>query len=245
MLQMLEAFIQPLFTAHLIPTVTVIGLVISSVWAGFFLLQDHKHPEPIKVILETFFLGILAAFSAIGAEKIFISFLQLNTTLSAYSLPSLVGNAFIEEFIKFAVVFVFISASKYFDEPVDRMIYMIVSGLGFAAAENIFFLTTAGSSSELLTIVILRFTGATLMHAVTSGTLGYYWAKKDIVVGIITATLIHFVFNVLILGFGPELYPVIFLCITTFILFRNFDRIKSRYHERKKHNKRRRIPEGR
>ncbi len=237
MFQTLEAFIQPFFTAHLIPTVVIVGIAISSVWLSFFMLEDNKDPEPIKMILGTFLLGVVAAFSAIGAEKIFTSLLQSYSSLSAYSFPSLLGNSFIEEFIKFAVVFVFISASKYFDEPVDRMIYMIVSGLGFATAENIFFMTTAGNTSDFLTIIILRFTGATLMHAATSGTLGYYWARKEIILGIITATLIHFVFNVLILGFGPELYPVIFLCIITFILFRDFDKIKARYHARKKYNK--------
>lgn len=237
MFQTLEAFIQPFFAAHLIPTVVIIGTAISSIWLCFFMLEDNKNPEPVRMILGTFFLGVVAAFSAIGAEKIFTGLLEAYSSLSAYSLPSLLGNSFIEEFIKFAVVFVFISVSKYFDEPVDRMIYMIVSGLGFAAAENIFFMTTAGNTSDFLTIIVLRFTGATLMHAVTSGTLGYYWAKREIVLGIITATIIHFVFNVLILGFGPELYPVIFLCIITFILFRDFDKIKARYHARKKYNK--------
>lgn len=177
---------------------------------------------------------MISALAAVATEKAF-GICCTALKLSEYSLFSLSGNALIEEFIKLAVVFVFISASKYFDEPVDRMIYMIVAALGFATVENFFFLSNAVSVTELAGLSILRFVGATLMHALASGILGYMWAKKKLLWGLIVATAIHTGFNYLILAKGPEMWPTAFLLLIAFILFYEFDRIKQYYYERKKY----------
>lgn len=234
MVENLEAFIQPFFASYLIPIAVFTGFLLSSAWLTFFLLEDREKPEPKRVILKAFFVGMLSALSAIGLEKIFIS-IAPTIGLQSHSLGVIFGNSLIEEFSKFAVVFVFISVSKYFDEPVDRMIYMIVAGLGFATTENFFFLSNAASSAELIGLTVLRFAGATLMHALTSGMLGYYWARSMIFLGLIAATIVHTVFNLLVLSFGPEFYPTTFLIAVSFVLFYEFDRIKAYYYERKKH----------
>lgn len=236
MVKALEAFIEPFFVSYLVPTAVFIGFLLSSAWLTFFLLEDREKPEPTRAILKAFLVGMLSALSAIGLEKIFLS-LSPAIGLESHSLGIVVGNSFIEEFSKFAVIFVFVSAAKYFDEPVDRMIYMIIAGLGFATTENFFFLSNAASSSELVGLTVLRFAGATLMHALTSGMLGYYWARRMIVFGILIATVVHSVFNWLVLSFGPEFYPTTFLVTISFVLFYEFDRIKAYYHERKKYRR--------
>lgn len=218
---------------YAVPSAIFIGLALSSIWLVFFLLEDKDKPEPKLLITKTFIIGMISALAAAAIEKIF-GLLCVDLGLSDYSLFSLSGNAFIEEFIKFVVVFVFISASKYFDEPVDRMIYMIAAALGFATVENFFFLSNAVSISELAGLSILRFVGATLMHALASGALGYMWARRKIISGLVIATAIHTAFNYLVLEKGPELWPTGFLLLIAFILFYEFDRIKRYYYERKK-----------
>src|SRR3989344_4541791 len=77
--------------------------------------------------------------------------------------------------------------SKYFDEPIDAMIYMLTASLGFAAAENIFVVLDAifnnGAAAEgIFGIIVFRFVGATLLHALSSSIVGYFWAKGIILV---------------------------------------------------------------
>ena len=132
------------------------------------------------------------------------------------------------------------------------MIYMIVAALGFAALENVFIALNSvfqngWNSNDLFGILIFRFIGATLLHALSSAIVGYYWAKKfildkvplitgiekrdiaeDLIMqGIIFASLLHAIFNFLILKYNDILiYPTIFLTIIALFVFWNFEKIK-------------------
>ncbi len=134
-------------------------------------------------------------------------------------------SALIEEFAKFFVVRASVVNSPEFDEPVDVMVYLIVAALGFAASENVFAALNVASSQGMLTdptilsisgsvasILILRFLGATLLHTLASGMLGYYLAKGYFLIprhsrppvhhvlikGLLLATLVHGAFNLFI-----------------------------------------------
>lgn len=220
-------------TDYIIPLSALLGFILSSVWLVFFLLEDKEKPEPKTAITKTFILGILSALAAVGIEKLFSVAAPL-FGIAEYSVLSIGANALIEELVKFLTVFIFVSHSRYFDEPIDRMVYMITAALGFAVAENFFFLINASTPEELIGISILRFIGATLMHSLSSGILGNFWAKEKILSGIAFATVIHVIFNLLVLNFGPEFYPTIFLVLIAFILFYQFDKIKTYYYEKQK-----------
>jgi len=218
-------------TDYLLPASIFLGFLLSAVWLVFFLLEDKKNPEPKTVITKAFVFGIISALAAAGLEKLF-SIYAPALGIAEYSILSIGVNAIVEELIKFLTVFIFISRSRFFDEPIDRMVYMITAALGFAVAENFFFLMNARTTEEFIGLSILRFIGATLMHALSSGLLGYLWAKKKLFLGFIVASVIHVIFNLLVLGFGPEFYPTIFLVFIAFILFYEFDRIKAYYYEK-------------
>ncbi|PIU98790.1 hypothetical protein COS60_01185, partial [Candidatus Wolfebacteria bacterium CG03_land_8_20_14_0_80_39_317] len=130
--------------------------------------------------------------------------------------------------------------SPFFDEPIDAMIYMITAALGFAMVENIAIMFNIKILSEAFSIITLRFVGATLLHALSSGLVGYYWAKGIIsnrtkllvFKGIVFATLLHMVFNYLILSFKETLiYPTIFLIIVALLIFWDFEKIKPTNNE--------------
>jgi len=219
-----------LVTEYLLPISIVIGFGLSAIWLVFFLLEDKDKPEPGLLITKTFAIGMISALGAAALERLF-SVSNPVLGITEYSVLSLGVNAFIEEFVKFLVVFVFISRSRFFDEPIDRMVYMITAALGFAVTENFFFLMNASSTEEIVGLSVLRFIGATLMHALSAGILGYFWAKKKLIFGLAIATIIHTLFNILVLNLGPEFYPTSFLIFIAFILFYEFDKIKM-HHEK-------------
>ena len=153
-------------------------------------------------------------------------------------------SAFVEELIKFYAIKLIILNNPEFDEPIDAMIYMMAAALGFAAIENtlIVFQTTPDGVAITINTLILRFIGATLLHALASGLLGYFLAiswffqhhrKKLIFVGILMATIFHFTFNIVIFTLEGQitalLYTTSLLLGMAFLISILFDRLKDRH----------------
>jgi protease PrsW len=191
------------------------GIAPSFIWLLFYLKKDHL-PEPNKMILRIFFYGMLATIPVLFLE------ISVAGALENLVLPSLLKTiiywffciAFIEEIFKFLVVKYKVLNNPHFDEPVDVMIYMIVSALGFAALENILALLSSGTSvAETAIISSMRFLGATFLHTLCSGTIGYFLAislqkakkkKRTFIFGLFLAVVLHGLFNIFIIGNGKS-----------------------------------------
>ena len=224
-----------------------LGLTPSLVWLSFYIKKDC-HPEPRSLLAKTFLMGIIISPLAILLQLGFSHFLsfasQIVPGISQGGSSFFLWAAGVEELIKFYAVRILILRSPDFDEPIDAMIYMIAAGLGFAAMENILVMFNVYSDGAQATFGTwsLRFAGATLLHALASGIMGYFlamsWffrehAKKLIIVGFIIATIFHFTFNIFIASFGNRLtgltYSTSLLVIMAFLVSVLFDKIKERH----------------
>ena len=144
------------------------GVLPSLVWLWFWLRED-SHPEPRWLIVITFLGGFLAVIASIFAEK-FVSDLNLSESLR-YTLW-----AGVEELTKFIAVAVIALNTDYNDEPIDAMVYCITVALGFAALENAFFLFQPLVGGDYIQSIVtgnMRFIGATLVHVVSSASIGF------------------------------------------------------------------------
>jgi RsiW-degrading membrane proteinase PrsW (M82 family) len=124
----------------------VVPVLLSLAWLVFVRRFDRAHPEPRWLILVTFFLGALSTFPAAFVEW---GASELTPWLDprlvafggrAFALPwsfavFTVVVGFVEEGSKLGAA-MFAARRKEFDEPIDGIVYGIVSSLGFAAAEN-------------------------------------------------------------------------------------------------------------
>ncbi len=216
----------------------VLGLLPSFIWLEFYREEHRKHPEPPKMLFEAFVVGAFSTFLVLPVQ------LFLNRQLSAvgvgaYSIPSFTVLAFTEELFKFLAVYFFLHRSRLFREPLDAMIYMITGGLGFAAVENIALLfNTPGASLLTITVVeqvVLRFVGATLLHSLASGLIGYFWGlgmleprkvRVLIALGILLATVLHALFNFLIIVSGPAGFAILFVILFGFFILSDFEKLK-------------------
>ncbi|PIR04977.1 MAG: hypothetical protein COV57_01555 [Candidatus Liptonbacteria bacterium CG11_big_fil_rev_8_21_14_0_20_35_14] len=215
----------------------ILGLIPSFAWLLFYLREDLKHPEPKRLIFFVFILGGIATFLAFYLE-LYASDILFNAGIKNYTPISLTVFSFIEESLKFLLVFIFISRSKYFNEPVDAMIYMVTVALGFAAVENIAITVNEWNDlqniSTVFETITLRFIGATLLHTLSSGVIGYYWAKGKqyhekiffIPIAIILGTFIHAIFNFLILNSLNIIIPTMFLGLVGLFVLHDFDNLK-------------------
>jgi len=225
----------------------VLGLTPSLVWLSFFARKDC-HPEPKNLLAQTFLMGIIISPIAILLQFGFAQFASTVTGVSQAATQNtsyfFLWAAVVEEVIKFYAVRLLIMRNPEFDEPIDAMIYMITAGLGFAAMENIlvmFRIFPDGAQATLATWA-LRFTGATLLHALSSGLLGYFvamsWFFRDhkgklIVIGLIMATIFHFTFNTFLSAFENRftglVYSTLLLMVMAFLISILFDKIKERH----------------
>lgn len=216
------------------------GLLPVLLWLWFWLKEDAKLPEPKRLIVSAFIVGIIAVFFALFFEKI------ANIVIGGGTLLIIVW-ATIEELLKFGGAYFIafrkkcIDGSQCLDEPIDPMIYLITVALGFAALENTLFLISPLQSGEAISSILtgnMRFIGATLLHVVASASIGaamgfsFYksaFVKKVFLLGgILTAILLHVLFNLSILMSKGDGIFIIFgiLWVLVAILLIVFEKIK-------------------
>jgi protease PrsW len=193
------------------------GVVPSLLWLSFWLFEDRVHPEPKRYIFLTFILGMLVVYPVLKVEEFFVT-LASGTALLLYW-------AFTEEVGKFTAALLGGILWPVFDEPLDAVIYMVTAALGFAAMENTLFLFGSLQQGLLHGVITgdLRFIGATLLHTLSSASIGvalaysYYkpvgMRRMYAICGVILATTLHTLFNFFILGQGGDATFGIFFCI--------------------------------
>ena len=213
----------------------LLGLIPSFIWLSFF-LQEDIHPEPRKMIFAVFLSGALSALAAYFAQTWMSDQFALRGVFSS-SISYVASFAAVEELVKFLAAYIVIRGSKYFDEPIDAMVYLMTAAMGLAAVENIAVAFDNGISAVTIGSLMFRFLGATLLHALSSLAMGYYWARGIIthrvfpylVWGFIVATLLHSLFNYMIVVFdqGGLLYSIGALIVAAFFIFYDFEKIKN------------------
>jgi len=232
------------------------GIAPCLLWLVFYLRRD-RHPEPKKEIVAVFALGAFMITPAVGIEILLIN------AISALGLPLLVSVilsnvvaiAFVEEFAKYAAVWLkeqAINQNHYLDEPVDFVIYMVVSALGFAAVENLLFLLPevgkqlAGSATllqvdgaaYLVLLSLSRSMSVILLHTLCSGIVGYYMAlafcHRERKTGLLaaaffTVSCLHGLYNFSIMESANDLrflaIPLLILAALAFTLYVQFHQL--------------------
>lgn len=201
------------------------GILPTVFWLWFWLKEDDLHPEPRGLLILSFLVGMLATACAYPIEK----FIAANVNTNDLTLLTLWAAT--EETLKFLGIYIVALKSKYFDEPIDGVIYLVTIALGFSALENTMFLINPLGSGDALATLLLgdfRFIGATLLHIAASGTVGiaialsYYsetWGKRIwLFIGLLGAIVLHTTFNFsIIVSEGAYLYEIL-IALWTYIL---------------------------
>lgn len=201
------------------PFYLFLALAPSITWLLFYLRKD-AHPESNRQIIKIFFYGMVVAIPAALIELGFSDFLFWFFGKSFFTtiLYLFMGVALVEEVLKYLVIKGKVLTNPEFDEPVDVVLYMIIAALGFAALENVLILFSPeiffSSIKIAVGITIIRFLGATFLHALCSGVVGYFLAlafletkhrTKLLATGLGIAAALHGLFNYSIMKIGDSL----------------------------------------
>lgn len=211
------ALIAYLFLA-LGPVLLLLGGVLALIPLVIVLLGvywiDRWEPEPRGLLIFGFLWG--AVVSVVLALLVDVG-VQLTTAASGADADALdvVGTVIqapvVEELAKgLGVLLIFLVARKYFDGPVDGIVYAAVVAGGFAFTENILYFSQAMAYSGLLsTDTLLTFFVRGIMspfaHAMFTSMTGLFiglWGRKSVAggiggffVGLIPAMALHALWN--------------------------------------------------
>jgi len=211
------------------------GILPALFWLWFWLREDKLRPEPRGLLFLSFIIGMIVVPIVIPFQR------WVSTDLANIGFITIFLWAAIEEIFKYTASYWVALKRKVMDEPIDAMIYLITTALGFAAVENTLFLINSLSSGLFWSSIItgnMRFIGATLLHTLSSGLVGiaiglsFYKSKKirrfSLLIGIILSIALHTFFNFFIISSTSNgvfaVFAVIWALVVFLILF--FERVK-------------------
>src|SRR3989344_349346 len=111
------------------------GVLPAVFWLWFWLHEDRKHPEPKLRIYTTFAFGMAAVLLVLPVERFLFGILG-----SEIHIWTLLAWSAAEEIVKLFAAYFSALRYKVVDEPIDFLIYMVSTALGFSALENSLFL---------------------------------------------------------------------------------------------------------
>ena len=227
-----------------LPLYILFGVLPSLAWLFYYLKKD-LNPEPKKMIVKVFFYGALITIPTFFLQITLVNLLeQLHfLNLSPFIIEILkwfIIIALTEEFLKYLVVRLAVFNSSEMDEPLDVMLYMVVSALGFTAVENVLYLFSPIDNISFqsiiktaVTVSFIRFIGATFLHTLCSALFGYFLALSFIrsknkvmlsLTGLFLATFLHGLYNFSIIVLrGPWNFIIPIIVILGLIIFMTYD----------------------
>jgi len=193
----------------------------------------------IRIFLWGAFITLPVFFVQVGLTSL-IGLVKIDT-LAKNLIYWFIIISFSEEFFKYLVVRIKVFNSPNLDEPLDIMLYMVISALGFAAIENVLYLVpTIGQISfeKALVIDLIRSIGAVFLHTLCSAVIGYSlaisfcevkWKRTIALTGIVLATALHGLYDFSIMTLEGNIrfiIPAIVVLTLAFIVFVGFEKLK-------------------
>lgn len=225
--------------------ILALSLLPGFVWLLFYLREDC-HPEPTRLLILTFLAGGVGGIVAYTVQTLLLDGIFTPLGIGGLSGFVLFVMAATEELAKFGAAWFSVHKNPEFDEPMDAMIYTVVAALGFATLENLGALQgnvmpetamiTGTALSVAFQTVSLRFIGATLLHTLTSALVGYYWAmdireffeRRLLLLGLTLATVLHAIFNYLIINHRNLSYALVFVVTVGFFILSDFEKLREK-----------------
>jgi RsiW-degrading membrane proteinase PrsW (M82 family) len=199
---------------------------------------DKYDREPVWLVSLNFAWG---AFGAVIVGLAIGSVFERNFSGVIFSyqnkdmLSSLLTAPVIEELAK-AVFLIFVTAPlKDFDNMTDGVVYGAAIGLGFGMTENFLYFLNVESMDQWLILIPMRSILSAVMHACSTSAFGAFigyskfQVKKNktwlIPLGLLTAMIIHFVWNYSVTANSGTLtlIGIAFIFVSVIIMFALFE----------------------
>ena len=163
----------------------------------YIYFKDRYEKEPIGLLTINFLLGATLSIALTFALSPLVNGLIAGwgqSDAAKMALKAFIGVALVEEFSKYIIVRVAAQRRPAFNEKFDGIVYAVMVSMGFAALENILYVTIHGVETG-----ILRAFTAVPAHASFAILMGYFMGKAKFsnqrfllnMAGLLAATLFH------------------------------------------------------
>ncbi|PSG88033.1 PrsW family intramembrane metalloprotease [Aurantibacter aestuarii] len=207
-------------------TILILSALLPVLLVLLYINYSDKHEkEPKKLLIVSFVLG--AVLSVVLALIMYFGFDIILPLKDDFSIQQQIIKAFLvvgftEEFSKYIIVKYYAQPKKAFNEPFDGIVYAVMVSMGFAATENIIYVTQGGFE-----VAMLRAFTAIPAHATFGIIMGYYmglakFSSNRILynfLGLFFAVLFHGLYDVfLFLDFIPGIAAGAFISLIVAIV---------------------------
>ena len=148
----------------------ILSLAPVFIIAGYVYFRDKYEKEPIRLLLFALLAGTLIVIPIMFVESFLVKLNVLFQGLSAAAWNAFVVAAFTEELFKYIALYLLIWKSSEFNEKFDGIVYAVFVSLGFAAVENVLYVTGYGFATGLTRAIT-----AVPAHAIFGVTMGFYF----------------------------------------------------------------------
>ena len=202
--------------------IAILFLVAAALLPPFILLRvvyrmDTVEPEPGSLLRSLFLRGVLAMFPIMLLEVIgdqFVDFFPLGS-LAYLFLSYFVIPGFVEEGVKYRVLYRRTWDEGNFDYRFDAVVYAVFVSLGFAAVENVMYVLTSGFGTAVMR-ALFSIPGHAMFGVVMGAGYGaakwleahgnYEQAAARRKRAWLTAAVLHGLYDFLLVGFGGVFY---------------------------------------
>ncbi len=212
----------------------VISLAPVFTIAFYIYLRDKYEKEPLRLLLLAMVSGGLTVVPVFFAEGFLEGYSSYFPGLMKAAWRAFVVAGFTEELFKFLVLYVLIWRSPEFNEKFDGIVYAVFISLGFAAVENVLYVTSSGFSTG-----ITRAITAVPAHAVFGITMGFFFGMAKFYPGetrrlkqkaLLYPVLLHGIYD-FILFTEIAWLSIVFAGFVVFLYFSGFKRMKKLSNE--------------
>ena len=135
----------------------------------YIYFRDKYDKEPIGLLVKAVVAGLLIVLPVIFVERLLMGLMPPMEKVGSAAYHAFVVAATTEEVFKFLALYLLVWKSPSFNEKFDGIVYAVFVSLGFAAVENIMYVTDGGMQTA-----IVRSLTAVPAHALFGVTMGYY-----------------------------------------------------------------------
>ncbi len=137
----------------------LLALLPAFILCGYVYSKDKVEKEPKGLLFVLFFFGVLSCIPAAILEGIFEDIVEaVFSPIAGSSLYNFIyfvlAIALVEEGLKWLILIYKTSKNENFNCTFDALIYSIFVSLGFAALENVLYVTSNGVVNGILRAVL-------------------------------------------------------------------------------------------
>ena len=223
---------------------TLLITIIPSLLIFCYFYFSDKFKEPKLTVAIVFVLGILICFPAGIVNSFIIDNFQQDTHFSERLYSSFLTAAWVEELLKFLVLYFIVLRRSEFNEPMDGIVYGVTVSLGFATYENYdyVFYWAKEWGIDPQQMAIWRSYSAIPLHGLCGVVMGFYFGlysftakHKYLILSLLIPYIAHGFYN--FLSYPGHIIILGMLAIFTIALHSHFKKLqlnKSKESEIKK-----------